>query len=159
MSAALDARGLKRVCVECGIRFYDMNKRPIVCPSCGTEFTGIEKIKGRKPRAATPDPVVKEKEDQTRVLNDDDEDDIVEDDSGVEEISLDDAAAAEKANEKDDDDEDNAKINDDNRKADAAQAVDEELAQETQERQPTRCDKVSVSASIMTGEMPAMETN
>ena len=60
---------------------------------------------------------------------------------------------------KDDDDEDNAKINDDNRKADAAQAVDEELAQETQERQPTRCDKVSVSASIMTGEMPAMETN
>lgn len=52
MSAALDARGLKRVCVGCGIRFYDFNKRPIECPNCDAEFTGELKVKGRRGRAA-----------------------------------------------------------------------------------------------------------
>jgi len=29
--------GLKRVCVACNARFYDMTKTPPVCPKCGTE--------------------------------------------------------------------------------------------------------------------------
>ena len=29
--------GLKRVCVACGARFYDLMKSPPVCPKCGTE--------------------------------------------------------------------------------------------------------------------------
>ncbi len=29
--------GLKRVCVACNQRFYDMTKTPAVCPKCGTE--------------------------------------------------------------------------------------------------------------------------
>jgi uncharacterized protein (TIGR02300 family) len=29
--------GLKRVCVSCGARFYDLAKSPAVCPKCGTE--------------------------------------------------------------------------------------------------------------------------
>ncbi len=29
--------GLKRVCVACNARFYDMTKAPAVCPKCGTE--------------------------------------------------------------------------------------------------------------------------
>ena len=29
--------GLKRVCVSCGTRFYDLTKTPAVCPKCGTE--------------------------------------------------------------------------------------------------------------------------
>ena len=49
MSAAAnkttDPRGLKRICLECGGRFYDLNKRPITCPSCDTEFTGEIKVK------------------------------------------------------------------------------------------------------------------
>jgi uncharacterized protein (TIGR02300 family) len=28
--------GIKRVCLSCGARFYDLNKSPIVCPTCGT---------------------------------------------------------------------------------------------------------------------------
>jgi uncharacterized protein (TIGR02300 family) len=29
--------GLKRVCVSCGAKFYDLAKSPAVCPKCGTE--------------------------------------------------------------------------------------------------------------------------
>lgn len=60
MSAAVDARGLKRVCSECGSRFYDFNKRPIICPSCETEFTGEMKVKGRRGRAAEAEATIKE---------------------------------------------------------------------------------------------------
>jgi uncharacterized protein (TIGR02300 family) len=31
--------GTKRACASCGARFYDLNKDPITCPKCGTEFT------------------------------------------------------------------------------------------------------------------------
>lgn len=49
-TAAIDTRGLKRACASCGIRFYDLNKRPINCPSCSTEFTGEIKLKARRGR-------------------------------------------------------------------------------------------------------------
>ncbi|EHL99074.1 TIGR02300 family protein [Acetobacteraceae bacterium AT-5844] len=29
--------GVKRTCVACGAKFYDMAKQPAVCPKCGTE--------------------------------------------------------------------------------------------------------------------------
>nr|WP_321986562.1 TIGR02300 family protein [uncultured Lichenicoccus sp.] len=29
--------GMKRVCVSCSARFYDLTKVPAVCPKCGTE--------------------------------------------------------------------------------------------------------------------------
>jgi uncharacterized protein (TIGR02300 family) len=29
--------GTKRVCVACGVRFYDLQRAPAVCPKCGTE--------------------------------------------------------------------------------------------------------------------------
>lgn len=47
-----DKRGLKRICMSCGNRFYDMNKRPVVCPGCQTEFSGEAKVKVRRGRAA-----------------------------------------------------------------------------------------------------------
>ncbi len=52
---ALDPRGLKRICTNCGTRFYDFNKRPIACPSCSTEFTGEIKVKTRRSRGAPVD--------------------------------------------------------------------------------------------------------
>lgn len=30
--------GIKRVCLNCGIKFYDFRKSPIICPSCQTVF-------------------------------------------------------------------------------------------------------------------------
>ena len=32
--------GAKRQCQNCGAKFFDMNKDPIVCPKCGTIFQG-----------------------------------------------------------------------------------------------------------------------
>jgi uncharacterized protein (TIGR02300 family) len=29
--------GLKRVCVACGAKFYDLARSPAICPKCGTE--------------------------------------------------------------------------------------------------------------------------
>ena len=29
--------GTKRICVACGIRFYDLSKAPAICPKCGAE--------------------------------------------------------------------------------------------------------------------------
>lgn len=53
--AVADKRGLKRICMSCGTRFYDFNKRPVVCPSCSTEFTGEAKAKARRVRSPIND--------------------------------------------------------------------------------------------------------
>lgn len=62
--------GTKRVCLGCNARFYDFNKSPIICPSCGLEYD--------------PDYLSKRK---SRSVSDKAEDDIVIDDMivGVEE--------------------------------------------------------------------------
>jgi len=31
-------RGTKRQCLNCGTKFYDLNRDPIACPSCGKIF-------------------------------------------------------------------------------------------------------------------------
>jgi len=50
--------GTKRVCASCGARFYDLNKDPITCPKCGTEFTVASLTpKGRPDAAAARAPV------------------------------------------------------------------------------------------------------
>ena len=38
--ATTDARGTKRTCqnTECGSRFYDLNRSPIICPICGESY-------------------------------------------------------------------------------------------------------------------------
>lgn len=46
----LAVRGLKRVCAGCGTRFYDLNKRPVVCPNCKTEFSADAKTRVRRGR-------------------------------------------------------------------------------------------------------------
>ncbi len=32
--------GAKHQCQNCGAKFFDLNKDPIVCPKCGTVFQG-----------------------------------------------------------------------------------------------------------------------
>ncbi len=91
MSAANNSRGLKRVCVECGSRFYDMNKRPIICPGCGAEFSLEAKVKARRGRVA--DPIVAEKEEIVEAPKDKDEaESVVDGDNVVSLDALDDGA-------------------------------------------------------------------
>ncbi|WP_431283682.1 TIGR02300 family protein [Humitalea sp. 24SJ18S-53] len=43
--------GLKRTCVACSTKFYDMAKTPAICPKCGTEQPAEQP---RPRRAALP---------------------------------------------------------------------------------------------------------
>jgi uncharacterized protein (TIGR02300 family) len=43
--------GTKRMCANCGAKFYDLNKDPIVCPKCETVFVPPVAARGR------PEPV------------------------------------------------------------------------------------------------------
>ena len=40
--------GKKRICSSCNTRYYDLNKSPITCPSCGAEFDPNDYLKSRK---------------------------------------------------------------------------------------------------------------
>jgi len=44
--------GQKRVCLSCGTRFYDLNRQPIVCPSCAATFEPEAFLRTRRSRAA-----------------------------------------------------------------------------------------------------------
>ena len=61
----------------CGTKFYDFNKSPIICPSCGGEVT-INKIKNKdikikeKPSDNLPQDKEESNEDDISVLLDDD---------------------------------------------------------------------------------------
>ena len=46
------ALGTKRLCTECGARYYDLNTTPITCPKCGADLQIVE-TKSR-PRSAQP---------------------------------------------------------------------------------------------------------
>jgi len=81
--------GVKRLCPKCATRFYDLQKDPMTCPSCGAEFdlasltnTG-NKSTPAKEKEKVADPVA-DIEDAEVVLDDDDaipaDDDLLDDD-------------------------------------------------------------------------------
>jgi len=50
--------GTKRLCQSCGTKFYDLQRAPITCPSCGAEADRESPLKSRRSRAAAaPKPV------------------------------------------------------------------------------------------------------
>jgi uncharacterized protein (TIGR02300 family) len=44
--------GTKRLCSNCGAKFYDLSKDPIVCPKCATVFTVAAVTSRARPDAA-----------------------------------------------------------------------------------------------------------
>jgi uncharacterized protein (TIGR02300 family) len=46
--------GTKRLCPNCGTKYYDLNRSPIVCPKCGTVFvvTAAAKARAQAAKAA-----------------------------------------------------------------------------------------------------------
>jgi uncharacterized protein (TIGR02300 family) len=53
--------GLKRTCVACGTRFYDLTRTPAVCPKCGTEQPAEQPRLRRAAATAAPDEKLKKR--------------------------------------------------------------------------------------------------
>jgi uncharacterized protein (TIGR02300 family) len=56
MAVAKPELGIKRQCANCGAKFYDLGKTPILCPKCGT-LHEIAAAPARRQVAAKPAPV------------------------------------------------------------------------------------------------------
>ena len=74
--------GIKRACLSCGMKFYDFNRTPIICPGCSTEFSLEILLTSRKGRSAVKSAVSKAQakkaddvEDQENIHDDEDGDD------------------------------------------------------------------------------------
>ena len=100
--------GRKRTCQVCGKKYYDLNKSPMICPSCGAKFDpdlliGIKKSKGASSKVSTGNENVVtedisniddiESSSESEVVTDDDplleinkedQNDIAEDEIGIE---------------------------------------------------------------------------
>jgi uncharacterized protein (TIGR02300 family) len=48
--------GAKRRCLSCSAAFYDLNKSPIICPKCGTEFNPEVPMKSSRRPAKVEEP-------------------------------------------------------------------------------------------------------
>jgi uncharacterized protein (TIGR02300 family) len=48
--------GAKQICPNCQAKFYDLTRRPAVCPKCGTSFDPEEAVRNRRIRARTVTP-------------------------------------------------------------------------------------------------------
>jgi uncharacterized protein (TIGR02300 family) len=68
--------GSKHRCKSCSTTFYDMQKNPIICPSCETEHKPEKLLKSSPPykraKPTPPKPKVVEEGESTGVLLDDD---------------------------------------------------------------------------------------
>ncbi|MBY0336929.1 MAG: TIGR02300 family protein [Acetobacteraceae bacterium] len=52
--------GLKRVCVACSAKFYDLTRQPAICPKCGTEQPA-EQPRLRRAPTVIPDEKLKKR--------------------------------------------------------------------------------------------------
>jgi uncharacterized protein (TIGR02300 family) len=46
--------GTKRICPSCGTRYYDLLRRPVLCPRCSTPFDPEAFLRSRRARPAAP---------------------------------------------------------------------------------------------------------
>lgn len=73
--------GVKRLCVSCAARFYDMGRTPAVCPNCGAVVDVVAAQRARKPAKAVAEDKVKLHEEvdleDVAVFGDDDEDSVL----------------------------------------------------------------------------------
>ena len=85
--------GKKRICLACNTKYYDFNKSPIICPSCGTEFDPDTNLKSRKGRSLLTKVVPENNQNMSEEISniDDDETDtneeVVTDDDPLLEIN------------------------------------------------------------------------
>lgn len=86
--------GVKRSCQACDLRYYDLNKTPIICPSCNAPFDPEVTLKSRRNKPVltagnTKSENEKPAEDDDVALEDDvddsgdDKEEIIDDDSDL----------------------------------------------------------------------------
>ena len=85
--------GKKRICLACNTKYYDLNKSPIICPSCGSEFDPDIYLKTRKGKNLSAKVVSEKKqnisEDMSNIddIETDTDDEVVTDDDPLIEIN------------------------------------------------------------------------
>ena len=85
--------GKKRICLACNTKYYDLNKSPIICPSCGSEFDPDIYLKIRKGKNLSAKVVSEKKqnmsEDMTNIddIEPDTDDEVVSDDDPLLDIN------------------------------------------------------------------------
>ena len=50
--------GIKRHCLSCGARFYDLSKSPIVCPKCDTVHIPEAVFKAKRSKAPSSEEII-----------------------------------------------------------------------------------------------------
>ena len=56
--------GAKQICPNCSAKFYDLNRRPAVCPKCSESFDPEEAVRNRRVRSRTATPDYEEPEEK-----------------------------------------------------------------------------------------------
>ena len=79
--------GKKRICSSCNTKYYDLNKSPIICPSCGAEFDPNDYLKTKKGKSI---PLKSSVEDDNDLTKDIENIDDIEVDANGEVVSDDD---------------------------------------------------------------------
>ena len=88
--------GKKRICSSCNTRYYDLNKSPIICPSCGAEFDPNDYLKTRKGKSVSSKTSLENDNDLTKDIENiddievDPDDEVVSDDDPLLEITKED---------------------------------------------------------------------
>lgn len=111
--------GLKRQCMSCGAKFYDLDKDPATCPKCGTIYQAI----ASSSRVAAPALAAR----AASVPADDDEDTDAEK-GGPEIVSLDEVEAAEEDTDTTTDDSDSDSADSDDTFLEEEDAGDDDVA-------------------------------
>jgi uncharacterized protein (TIGR02300 family) len=129
--------GTKRICLNCGARFYDMNRDPITCPACSTALDPIAQGRPRRSRAAPKLAAVAAVVDtEEAVAVEPDEEEVEVEDDEEEVIAV--AAAEDEEEDEEDETEDNgesaiedvSELGDD----DMADVIETDLDEDEQER-------------------------
>ena len=85
--------GKKRICLACNTKYYDFNKSPIICPSCGSEFDPDIYLKSGKGKNLSTKVVSEKKQnmsdDMTNIddIDTDTDDEVVSDDDPLLDIN------------------------------------------------------------------------
>ncbi len=85
--------GKKRICLACNTKYYDLNKSPIICPSCGSEFDSDIYLKSRKGKNLSTKVVSEKKQNMSEDMSNiddietDTDDEVVSDDDPLLDIN------------------------------------------------------------------------